>query len=143
MAKITLLEIVQDILSDADSDNVNSIQDTVEAEQCARVVRDVHDQIVDGHDLEFIKYDKRTATGNPQNFEYVDYLEVDDFLELVHSRSTSDSDTDGITLDSGLVIPVKNDKAPQYYTIMDSGSTEIVFDSYNSALETNLQASKS
>jgi len=172
MAKATLLEIVQDILSDADSDNVNSIQDTVEAEQCARVVRDVHDQIVDGHDLEytqsikaltatgastpnvmerpsgfhsleFIKYDKRTATGNPQNFEYVDYLEVDDFLELVHSRSTSDSDTDGITLDSGLVIPVKNDKAPQYYTIMDSGSTEIVFDSYNSDLETNLQASKS
>jgi hypothetical protein len=32
MAKATLLSIVQDLLSDADSDDVNSISDTVEAD---------------------------------------------------------------------------------------------------------------
>ena len=172
MAKVTLLEIVQDILSDADSDNVNSISDTVESEQCAKVVRDVHDQIAALHDLEhhntikaltatsastpnvmdrptgfhtieFIKYDKKTSASDPQNFEYVNYKEPDEFLELVHSRNTDDSTVTAVTLDSGLVIPVRNDKAPDYYTVMDPGSTELVFDSYDSALDTNLQSSKS
>ena len=172
MAKATLLEMVQDILSDADSDDVNSISDTVESEQCAKIIRDVHDQVVDLHDLEylntikaltatsattpnvmerptgfhtleFVKYDKKTVASDPQNFEYVDYKEPDDFLELVHSRNTDDSTVTAVTLDSGLVIPVRNDKAPDYYTIMDQGSTELVFDSYDSNLETNLQASKS
>lgn len=38
--KLTLLEIVQDILSVIDSDEVNSISDTVESEQVAIVARD-------------------------------------------------------------------------------------------------------
>lgn len=172
MAKATLLSIVQGILSDADSDDVNSITDTVEADQCARVVRDCHDQIVDLHDLEhlkmikqltatssstpnvmdrpegfynieWIKYDKRTAAGDPQNYEYVHYMEPDRFLEKMHGRSTDDSNVDAITLDSGIIIPVVNDAAPSYYTIFDQGSDEIVFDSYDSDVDTNLQASKS
>tara|TARA_R110000772_G_scaffold64511_3_gene144277 strand:- start:231 stop:1046 length:816 start_codon:yes stop_codon:yes gene_type:complete len=39
MAKMTLLEIVQDILNDADSDQVNSINDTVESLQVAQIVK--------------------------------------------------------------------------------------------------------
>lgn len=39
MAKMTLLEIVQDILNDADSDPVNSINDTLEGLQVAQVVK--------------------------------------------------------------------------------------------------------
>ena len=38
--KLTLLEIVQNILSDMDSDNVNSIDDTVESQQVALIVKD-------------------------------------------------------------------------------------------------------
>lgn len=172
MPKATLLNIVQDILSDADSDDVSSISDTVESDQCARLVRDCHDQIVDLHDLEhlkiltpltatsastpnvmerpegfhtieYIKYDKRIAAGDPQNFQYVEYMEPHKFLELVHSRSTSDSTVDAITLSSGVIIPVRNDTAPTYYTVMDAGSDELVFDSYDTGVDTNLQASKS
>ena len=172
MAKKTLLAIVQDILSDADGDEVNSITDTIESEQCARVVQDVYEQICDLHDveylktvkalvatsgttpnvmerpegfhsIEFVKYDKRVAAGDPQNFEYVDYMEPDRFLDLVHSRNTDDSNVDAVTLSTGMIIPVINDRAPVYYTVMDSGSDELVFDSYDSDLETNLQASKS
>ena len=172
MAKITLVEIVQDILSDADSDDVNSISDTVEADQCARVVRDCFDQIVDLHDLEhiktvkqleatssstpnvmdrpegfhsieWIKYDIKASASDPQNFEYIDYMEPDRFLERVQSRSTDDSNVTAITLSTGIVVPIITDKAPQVYTVMDTGSDEIVFDSYDSDLETNLQASKS
>ena len=38
MPKFTLLEIVQDILNDMDSDEVNSIDDTIEAQQVAAIV---------------------------------------------------------------------------------------------------------
>lgn len=38
MAKMTLLEIVQDILNDMSSDKVNSIDDTEESEQVAQIV---------------------------------------------------------------------------------------------------------
>lgn len=38
-AKMSLLELVQDILSDMDSDDVNSIDDTVESTQVAQIVK--------------------------------------------------------------------------------------------------------
>lgn len=172
MAKETLLAIVQGILADADGDSVNGIADTVESDQCARVVLDCHNQIVDLHDLEYtktvkaltatsgttptvmdrpegfhsiewIKYDKRTAAGDPQQFLEVDYMEVGDFMNMVQARNTDDSTVAEMTLSTGIVIPIINNRAPMYYTVMDPGSDEFVFDSYNSALETNLQASKS
>ena len=172
MAKITLLEMVQDILSDADGDDVNSINDTVESDQCARVVRDVYRQICDLHDLEhlrtvkpleatsattpnvmtrpegmhtieWVKYDKKVTAGGVQNFEVVDYMKPDDFMEMVHGYNTSDSTVTAVTLSTGVIIPVVNNRAPKYYTVMDAGSDELVFDAYNSALETNLQQSKS
>jgi hypothetical protein len=172
MAKITLLEVVQDILSDADSDDVNSISDTVESDQCARIVRDKYLEICDIHDIEyiktisplnattsstptvmtrpsgfhtieFVKYDKRAAVGNAQNFEYVYYMEVDAFLERVQGFSTDDDTVGTQTLNSGLVMPYKNNQARKYYTVMDTNSDELVFDSYNVGLETNLQQSKS
>lgn len=46
MAKLTLLEIVQDILNDADSDEVNSIDDTVESRQVAQVVKTSYFEII-------------------------------------------------------------------------------------------------
>ncbi len=172
MAKETLLEIVQDILSDADGDEVNSITDTVESDQCARVVRDCFNQIVDLHDfehtktlkqleatssstpnvmtrperfhsIEFIKYDKKTTAPGNQNFETVDYVPVETFIDRVSQRSVSDANVTAVTLSSGHTIPVVNNQAPSCYTVMDEGSDELVFDSYDSALDTNLQASKS
>ena len=40
--KYTLLAIVQEILSDMDSDEVNSIDDTVESQQVASIVRSAY-----------------------------------------------------------------------------------------------------
>jgi len=172
MSKPTLIDFVQDILSDADGDSVNSITDTVESDQCARIVREVFDRIVDTHDsehiktlkqldatsaatpnvmtrpegyfeIEFVRYDKRVTAGGDQKYQDVYYKGVYDFINMVSSRSTSDSDVTAVTLSTGHIIPVKNDTAPTYYTLMDEGSDELVFDSYDSALETNLQQSKS
>lgn len=172
MAKETLLDLVQDILSDSDGDDVNSITDTVESDQCARVVRDSFNQIVDQYDfehtkslkqlaatssstpnvmtrpegfhtIEWIRYDKRATAGADQNLELVHYKPVDEFIKLVAGRATSDSTVTAVTLSTGAVLPIRNDEAPTYYTVMDDGSDELVFDSYDVALEANLQASKS
>lgn len=50
-AKRTLLEMVQSIMSDLDSDEVTSISDTVEAGQVASVIRDVYEQLVTDTDI--------------------------------------------------------------------------------------------
>lgn len=172
MAKKTLLEYVQQLLTETDGDDVNSINDTVESDQYARIIRDTHDFIVDLHDLEhtktvkqltatsastpnvmerpegfydieWVRYDVRDDAGDPQDFELVDYMEVNDFIDYCMARSTDLSNVTAITLSSGAVLPIITDERPQYYTIMDEGSDELVFDSYDSGVDTNLQASKS
>lgn len=47
MAKMTLLEMVQDILSDMDSDHVNTIGDSIEAQQVATIIKNSYYWMVD------------------------------------------------------------------------------------------------
>lgn len=171
MAKETLLEIVQDILSDADGDEVTDISATIESDQCARVVRTCFNNIVDGsdlshprtlkqltatsattpammtrpegfHEIEWIKYDSKTTAGGDQNYLEIDYMDPKDFVEYTSSRTLSDSTVEGMTMDSGHVVLIRNDHAPRYWTIFENYDN-IVFDAYDSNLDTNLQASKS
>lgn len=46
MARLTLLEIVKDVLNDMDSDDVNSIDDTIEATQVANIVRSCYNELI-------------------------------------------------------------------------------------------------
>ncbi len=169
--KETLIEIVQDILSDSDSDAVNSITATVESDQCARVVRTIFNQIIDGsditypkrikeldatsiatpnimtrpdgmYDIEWMKYNVKNATTDPNRYRTVRYMDPSDFVYLTASRASDDTTVDNITLSSGYELLVRNDIAPTYWTFLQ-GEDDIIFDSYDSALETNLQASKS
>jgi hypothetical protein len=171
MAKETLLEIVQDILSDADGDEVNSISDTIESDQCARVVRTVFNNIVDGsdfehhdtiirlnatsastpnvmtrpeglYDIQWIKYNSFETAGDDQEYETITYMRPVDFFDLTSRRTASDSDVSEIALDSGHSMLVKTAQAPKYWTMMEDYD-DVIFDAYDSDLETNLQNSKS
>ena len=53
--KKTLLQIVQDILNDMDSDEVNSIDDTVESQQVASIVRQCYEEIIGNRDWPHLK----------------------------------------------------------------------------------------
>jgi hypothetical protein len=171
MAKPTLLDFVQDILSDADGDDVNSITDTVESDQCARVIRDVFDQIIDAQDgalhktiiqlaatgastpnvmtrpegfynIEWVRYDVKPTAADDQNYGSIIYKAPDEFIRVTSLRTLSDSNVTGVTLDSGHIMLARNDIAPTYYTFMEDYD-DIIFDAYDSDLETNLQTSKS
>jgi len=171
MAKPSLLELVQEILSDADADQVDSILDTVESDQCARVIRTVFENMVDEFDLshhrtlkrldatssatptimtrpeglvdiEWVQYDKKLSAGGDQQYKPVYWMEPGDFILRTSARTLSDSTVAAMTApDSGHVVLIRNDKAPDWWTILE-GYDQIVFDSYDSALETNLQQSK-
>jgi len=170
MAKMTLLEMTQDILSDMDSDEINSINDSVESLQVANIIKTTYYNIIDGRDydflyelfqvdssgttsrpthmklpeniidLKYIKYNNRTVTDTKDKFTKIKYLMPEDFMDLVDKRDSSKSNVTVISDDTGISINVVTDKAPEYFTSFDD--EYIVFDSYQSNLESTLTSSK-
>lgn len=169
MAKLTVLEMVQDILSDMNSDEVNSINDTVEAQQVAQIINTTYFEIISSRDWPHLKslfqitatttatpthmklpdnvqkihevnYDKRIDTDTTAKFSPVIYLEPTDFLSVSMGRNDDSDAVDSITDFGGGTILIVNDTAPRYYTSFDD--EYIVFDSYDNKVDTILQTSK-
>ncbi len=170
MARPTLLDIVQDILAAMDSDEVNSIGDTIEADQVARMVKQIYlamavEYDFNTHDtleqltasgttdrpthmtlpngflgVEWVKYDTRLNAVDHPTFTTIRYHSPSDFIYKLNLRNTDDSEVDSITDLSGVALHIINDRAPQMWTTFD-GET-LVFDSYNSDLEATLVESK-
>ena len=167
---MTLLEIVQDILSDMDSDEVNSINDSTESLQVAQLVKSTYYTIIDGRDfpwmkemfqlnatggssrptymalpdtiidLDWIKYNTRKSTDTKDKFTKVEYKLPEEFLEITDQRDSSASNILVITDPSGIKINVLNDKGPQYFTSFDDDT--LVFDAYDAGIDSFLQNSK-
>lgn len=169
--KKTLLKLTQNILSAMDSDEVNSINDTVEAVQVAEIVQEVYENMIVELDLparelvtnlaalgdtdrpnymqlsdeigvvEWIKYDKKTAADTDVQLEYVVYLEPTEFHNYTARRNEADTTVQAVTDFNGTKLLVLNDRNPTYWTSFDD--EYIIFDSFDSTLESSLQAVKS
>jgi hypothetical protein len=170
MAKMTLLEMVQDILSDMESDEVNSISDTVESLQVAQIIKSTYYSIIDGRDypflhelfqldsngtiarpthmrlpetiidLDWIKYNKKKSTETRNKYEKVIYKNPEDFLDIVNKRDSSSNDVQVVVDSTGIELNILNNKAPEYFTSFDDET--LVFDSYDSTIDSTLQNSK-
>lgn len=170
MRRMTLLEIVQDILNDQDGDEVDSITDTVESLQIANIVRSVYEHIIDGRDwphlyelfqlesstdssfpvyftipedmeeLQWFKYNKKKEVADADRYEAVTYKAPKEFIEYCNQRNSTADNVDSIIDLSGVTIYVLNDTAPMYYTSFDNDT--IICDSYDSGIDTTLQSSK-
>ncbi len=158
--KRTLLEITQSILNDLDSEPVNSIFDTEEAQQVASVVRDTYFNIIAArehpeHD-ELLKLTALSDSSKPTVFEYPENLKEirvfeyngkevywKDPLKFLDSLPNSgDADTLDFTHPINSVsLTIRTNKDPRYYTSFDN--EYIICDSYDSAVDTTLQESKS
>jgi len=166
---MTLLEMVQDIMSDMDADEINSINDTAEGLQVAQIVKSTYYNIIDGKDfpwlyelfqlntsgttarpthmslpediidLKWIKYNNRKNTDTKDKYETIEYKQPDDFMAIVELRDSSDSKVTSVTDPSGVLINIYNDRGPKYFTSFDDET--LVFDAYESAKETNLSNS--
>lgn len=169
MAKMTLLEITQEILSDMNSDEVNSIGDTVEAMQVATIVKRTYFNILndrlwpstksliklvpysdsahpthmklaaDSVEIDWVRYDI-AGVGEPPNYQPMIYKPPHEFVQLLLSRDVSDPATQTVLEPSGVPLFIRTDAAPTYYTSFDDET--LVFDSFDTAVDSSMQASK-
>jgi len=168
--KETLLAIVQDIMSDMDTDEVNSIFDTVESEQIASIVkrcyfnlmsvrnwkhlsqliqfspitdhtRPTHLRMPDGvKELEFIKYDVRKGGETRRDYKTIEYLEPIAFLDKTNRRDSDNSDIILVNNGGGLELLIDKTTKPNYWTSFNE--EDIVFDSYDETASTVMENSK-
>ena len=98
--------------------------------------------IPDGiEDIQSIKYNIKTDAADPEKFEEIQYIEDPNyFLELVHTRTSTDSNVDTITDFGGASLFIINDAVPSYWTTF--GDDYIIFDSYLATLDATMPANK-
>tara|TARA_B110000902_G_scaffold18664_1_gene21394 strand:- start:6504 stop:7235 length:732 start_codon:yes stop_codon:yes gene_type:complete len=164
--KRTLLEMVQSILSDMDSEAVNSISDSVEAEQVASVIQDTFFNLIAARDIpehrQLIKLTALADSTKPTHFKYptntrqlsrVDYdiattgttyreitfVEPMVFIDRMNQDTPSSITVTDVA--GGTTLFIGNSTSPSYYTSFDD--EHIVMDSYDATVESTLQNSKS
>lgn len=165
----TLLDIVQEILSDLDSDNVNSIADTDEATQVARIVQNTYYDLVANRTIpeleELTKLDSLGDSTRPTylklptdvvrmvRFEYnisedsdvsfrkIDYKCPEEFLDYITFKNSEDSDTQTmLDINGNTTLLIRNNRMPTCFTSFDD--LHVVCDSFDSTVESTLQSSK-
>jgi hypothetical protein len=167
----TLLDVVQGILSKLDSDTVNSISDTVEADQIADLVRQTYFDIIDEYQLpgqrqlcnlealsttakpNMLKlpentqslihwqYDVREADQDPLRYVEIDYMAPADFLRMTNQRNSLDT-TNYQVVEVAVNVPIIVDITCGPRHWTTFDDNYIVTDNVNKQLEATLQASK-
>jgi hypothetical protein len=168
--KLTLLEIVSDILNDIDGDEVGSISDTIESLQVANIVKSTYLSLSSNKDWSYqrklfeltasgdntlpttmyvpttykrvdeISYNIRKSTDTRDRFQLMEYIHPSHFLNRTNKYNSSATNIQTITNADGVKYFVRNDQAPSYYTSFDD--VTLVFDSYDSLVDTTLQRDK-
>lgn len=167
--KKTLLQLVQDILNDLDSDAVNSISDTAESEQVSNIVRTTYEKLIANRDwphlrklfqlehvgditkpnylrapeglkeMTFFKYECQKDNGKLVQRE-IKFLYPDEFLRFISGRNEGDSWISVVTDFGGSKLLIVNNQPPTYWTTFDD--KHIVTDSYDKAADDVLQKTK-
>ena len=161
--KSTLLQVVQSILSDMDSEDVNTISDTIEAQQVASVVEDTYFNIIAARSIpehnKLIPLVSLANNAKPTHFTYpartkqlmrVDYnigtASVPDYREIVYVEPLvfidrmDETAKKVTTVDQSVELFVANDKDPSYYTSFNDN--HIIMDAYDVSVEANLASNK-
>lgn len=168
----TVLELVQAILTESGGDEVNSISDTIEANDVATLMSQIYSEMVDefslpsvstlqalvglgdldrpnimqipdeAYDIKWIKYDNRLEDTANLDYSTIHYKCPEEFVTMVNGQpSTDTANYQTITYATNIPLVVNKTKGPAYWTSFDDNY--IVFDAYNSNLESTLQSSKS
>ena len=170
MAKMTVLDMVQDILSDMNSDEVNSISDSLESTQVARIIESTYFEMManknwphlkqlntlnssgdsakpthmkmpdDIKELHVVQYNKIKDGETRQRWSDIEYVTPDAFLRKMSDLNSDNSIVESVTDHSGVQLLVKNNRAPEYYTSFND--EWLVFDSYDNTVDTTLQTAK-
>lgn len=164
--------MVQSILNSMDGSQVNSYTDTLESTAIATIIQDNYNYIVAQQNLpedytlfeltasgdstlptvmylppgytnmEWIKYN--TAISGDAYLEDVEYMDLDQFLREMYLLNTTMTGVGHGTITIGtdtIDLFFHNDTKPRFYTTFNDST--IIFDAYNSVVDTTLQKAKS
>ena len=170
MAKQTLLDITQEILSDMNSDSVNSISDTIEAQQVVQIIKRTFTNLYNDRkwphnfqlmkinslsdsarpthlklpenviEIEWVKYDIRQTEDAPLKYRDLIYMEPKDFVTHVMNRDSTKDYAETVIDIHGVPLVIYNNAMPTYYTSFDD--EHLVLDSYDSSVDSVIQQSK-
>lgn len=168
--KLTLLQMVQDILSDMDSDEVNSIDDTVESGQVAQIVKSTYFAMINSRDwphlartiqftasgttarpthitmqdtvkeMVFLKYNCIKDGETRKRYKELRWVDPDNFLRILNGRASDADNVQVVSDPGGIDLLIQNDKEPKYYTSFND--SVIVLDSFDSEVDSTIQSSK-
>lgn len=159
--KMTLLEMTQNILSAMDSDEVNSLSDTVESNQVAEIIKETYYEQFNGIEIpQFRTAIRLDGLGDltrpnymkmPENVRKLDWIKYrhegryydvialspeDFFLHTLQNQDYMDN-VELVTDISGITYYIRNNHYPTYYTTIDD--KYVIFDSYDSFADNTLQ----
>lgn len=168
--KKTLLELTQDILSDMDSDEVNSISDTIESTQVAQIIRATYEAMMSNRnwshqrrlltlvpfadpalpthvtvqetikEMISVAYNCSKANDTRRFYQPVYWVEPDDFLRISWSRNTHDANVDVVYDSPDMELLILNNQQPRYFTSFNDNV--LIFDAYDATIDDNIVASK-
>lgn len=164
--KKTLLEIVQEILSAMDSEAVNSLSDSEEANQVADIVESTFYNIISTRDIAYherlLRITAVSDSDYPTSFQLLDSVKsitkvwynvetvaAPSFRDLTFLEPTDFINRlDGVTEDyvvvnepvTGAPLKVRTNAHPQFWTSFDDDY--IIMDSYDNTVDTTLRNSK-
>jgi hypothetical protein len=141
--KMTLLEMTQNILSSLNSDEVNSIFDTVESRQVAEEIKTTYEELYTNRDIaeleslvnleglsdstkpnrlilpdnvdriKWLRYRDYRDSGN-DTFKFIDYLDPEEFITRIVDQSQS-------SFAATLAVPLTDTSPIEYYIAVDRG----------------------
>lgn len=170
MSKMTLIDLVQDIMNDLSSDSVNSITDTEESMQIAQILKSVFFELIGQRDVwphlsKFTTLNsvgdstKPTHLGTPDNLKRLDWFKYNkkkvgdtrNYYSEIKWKEPSDfiEYTNQRNLDNTNVIEVTDYDGAKFQVLNDRQPTYytsfddnfLVLDSYDSDIESSLQGS--
>lgn len=153
---MSLLDIVQSVLSDMNSDEVSSISDTVEAEQVAMIVRDTYfETIVTRNLLKLNNYFNLDSISDatrpnimklPANVsevkeirykgDLVKHVSREEFMRITSNRQNNTAITEVKEPATGMLLYIINNYRPMYWTSFDD--SHIIFDAWESEITETL-----
>lgn len=156
MTKRTILQLVQDLAAATSSDEVDFLDETIEATDIAKILKRTFAEVISRRDWEFIKdrvlqLDARAGGDTKINnltiplnvtrlqcvkyiddngkFPEIEYVQPCVFVERVQARDVSLANVTAINNDDGVALNTITDQPPTFYTSFDELS--LTFDAYD------------
>lgn len=165
-----MVELVRSIVLDiTKGEYIYTLNQSMVSTQVTEILRDTYFSIIDGKDwpnlykafqltqssastpthmtfsntvmdVQYIKYNVKNLTDTKDRYTEIKFMLPKDFMAMLDARDSAATNVTQITDVTGIYLNLYDDRAPSRYTSFDEKT--IIFDSFDSAVETYLKTIK-